>query len=263
MTNVEIRNNGHVQHLAKFGGPPSDPVLEIRGVTGGYGESIVVHDVSITVPSGKVFALLGPNGAGKTTTLRIVAGMLRPASGRVVFNGEDVTSRSPHERAARGLCLIPEGRGVFKSLTVRENLRLFAPANKDGAKDAVERAVTVFPALADRMGDYAGRLSGGQQQMLAVARAYITNPKLILLDEVSMGLAPLVIDEMFSVLSDLAKTGISMLIVEQYINRAMAMSDRVVLLNKGSVTYQGPPNELNEDVVLRGYLGVESDPEEP
>jgi branched-chain amino acid transport system ATP-binding protein len=169
-----------------------------------------------------------------------------------------VRSESPHRRSDRGLCLIPEGRGVFKSLSVRENLRLQIPRGEADPKDAIERALAVFPVLGSRMKLAAGHLSGGQQQMLSLARAYVTRPKVILLDEVSLGLAPLVVDEVFEALRILAKTGVAMLMVEQYITRAMEMADVVVLLNKGAVSYDGPPSGLDEQAVLLGYLGVKN-----
>jgi len=233
----------------------ADTVLQFDRVRAGYGTTTVLRDVSFRVGVGQVVALLGPNGAGKTTVLRTASGIVRPTSGVVRLDDIDLSKQAPHRRAARGLCLIPEGRGVFKSLTVRENLRLQAPAGTK-SDDAIDRALIVFPALAGRLSVAAGHLSGGQQQMLSLARAYVTNPRVILLDEVSMGLAPRVVDEMFHALRTLAATGTAMLIVEQYVTRAMAMADVVVLLNKGAVAYDGPPSQLDEQAVLRGYLGV-------
>jgi branched-chain amino acid transport system ATP-binding protein len=156
-----------------------------------------------------------------------------------------------------GLCLIPEGRGIFRSLTVAENLRLFVPSDTGNASEALDRALTIFPALRSRLNQVAGRLSGGQQQMLSVARAYVGSTKIIMLDEVSSGLAPLVVDEIYRVLDALAKTGVAMLLVEQYVSRALHMCDSVVLLRKGSVAYSGPPTDLDEQFFLRDYLGVD------
>jgi branched-chain amino acid transport system ATP-binding protein len=156
-----------------------------------------------------------------------------------------------------GLCLIPEGRGIFRSLTVAENLRLFVPSSSGNPREALDRALAVFPALQSRLNQVAGRLSGGQQQMLSVARAYVGNAKIIMLDEVSLGLAPLVVEEIYRALDALAKTGVAMLLVEQYVSRALHMCDSVVLLRKGGVAYSGPPTDLDEQSLLRDYLGVD------
>ena len=237
--------------------PPVPIVLQFDRVRAGYGATAVLREVSFQVRAGQVVALLGPNGAGKTTVLRTASGIVGPTAGSVRLDDIELGKQAPHRRAARGLCLIPEGRGVFKSLTVRENLRLHVPAGRSKSEDVIDRALTVFPALAGRMSVPAGHLSGGQQQMLALARAYVTDPRVILLDEVSMGLAPRVVDEMFHALRTLAATGTAMLIVAQYVTRAMAMADSVVLLNKGTITYDGPPSQLDEQAVLQGYLGVD------
>jgi branched-chain amino acid transport system ATP-binding protein len=231
------------------------PVLELSGVTAGYGTTTVLRDVSFAVSPGEVVALLGPNGAGKTTTLRVCSGLIRPDQGAVRLAGRDVTTEPAFARTHTGLCLIPEGRGIFRSLTVEQNLRLQAPPGRRMAANAVARALEFFPQLAGRLKTAAGHLSGGQQQMLALARAYVTSPKVILLDEVSMGLAPRIVDEMFEALDALARTGVAMLLVEQYVNRAMEMSNRVVLLHKGCVTFDGPTTDLKEADVIAGYLG--------
>jgi branched-chain amino acid transport system ATP-binding protein len=231
------------------------PALRLSDVTAGYGEHIVLRGVSLSVASGRVVALLGPNGAGKTTVLRTASGIIRAASGRIELGGIDVGNQAANRRARDGVCLIPEGRGIFRSLTVRENLRLHSAPGQPKPAGALELVLTVFPALAGRLKESAGRLSGGQQQMLALARAYVTEPKIILLDEVSMGLAPRVVDEVFQALHDLARTGVAMLLVEQYVTRALEMADQVVLLDKGTVSYDGPPSGLDEEAVLRGYLG--------
>ncbi len=181
--------------------------LELRDVTAGYGSTTVLKDVSVQVPSGSVVALLGPNGAGKTTALRAASGLLPARSGGVFINGSDVTRARPARRARAGLCLIPEGRGVFPELSVAENLRLLLPPW--GARAAVDGVLDVFPALRDRLGQRAGTMSGGQQQMLALARAWMSTPRVVLLDEVSMGLAPLVVEEIFQALEALRVTGTS------------------------------------------------------
>jgi branched-chain amino acid transport system ATP-binding protein len=231
------------------------PALAIRGITAGYGHTTVLRDVSLDVPQGKVAAVLGPNGAGKTTLLRAAAGLLRPSNGTVLVAGKEVTRLSPHRRARAGVCLIPEGRGIFPGLSVRENLLLQIP--KWDKSSRMDDALELFPVLGKRLGDHAGRLSGGQQQMLALARCVLANPSVVLLDEVSMGLAPIVVDQIFGSLQQLATRGVALLLVEQYVNRALAMADVAHLLNRGKLIYSGPPSGLDEEAVLHGYLGTQ------
>jgi branched-chain amino acid transport system ATP-binding protein len=228
-------------------------MLEIKNLTGGYGDTTVLRDVSISVPDSSVVALLGPNGAGKTTTLRMASGLARPKEGSIEFGGDDITRLSPYQRAQRGLCLIPEGRGIFPSLTVRENLTLYVP--KGGQRQAYERAVDTFPVLGDRRSQIAGTLSGGEQQMLALVRAYVANPKLVLVDEASLGLAPLVVNAIFEFIERIAGEGVSLLIVEQYISRALALASEVYLLNQGQIVYSGPAADLDEERVFALYAG--------
>jgi branched-chain amino acid transport system ATP-binding protein len=209
--------------------------------------------VTLAVPPSSIVALLGPNGAGKTTLLRVASGLLRPASGEVSVQGVDLTSASATKRTRAGICHIPEGRGIWRSLSVRENLRLQVPPWADWGVDA---ALEIFPILRDRLEQTAGTLSGGQQQMLALSRAYLAHPSVVLLDEVSMGLAPKVIEEIFEALGQLAKSGAALLLVEQYVTRALEMADRVVMVDRGSVAFDGVPGDLDEEAVLRGYLGI-------
>ena len=244
--------------------PPAEPVLRVSNITAGYGRSTVLRDVSLDVPPGRIVALLGPNGAGKTTLLRTVAGLLRPAAGAVRLDGAEVTKSAPHQRAKAGLCLIPEGRGIFRNLTVRENLRMQVPSGgKGAAKDGLERVLSTFPVLRDRLGQTAGTMSGGQQQLLALARCYLTCPRVILLDEVSMGLAPKVVDEIFAAIATLASSGTALVLVEQYVNRAHELAGDAVLLDRGTVAYAGPTRDLDEAAVLRGYLGVDVESVQP
>jgi branched-chain amino acid transport system ATP-binding protein len=229
--------------------------LELRGVTAGYGRTTIIRDVSFRVARGTVTALLGPNGAGKTTTLRTLAGLIKPSSGTILLDGIDVTRKAPHRRAEAGLCLIPEGRGIFRNLTVRENLRMQVPPWRRGA--AVDAAVEAFPVLGERLDQVAGSLSGGQQQMLALGRAYLSAPSVVLLDEVSMGLAPRVVDEIFDSLKRLAAAGVALLLVEQYVSRALELADRVVLLDRGHVAYTGDTATMDEAELMKTYLGVD------
>lgn len=227
-------------------------MLEVRQVTAGYSGTVVLHGVSLVVPPSSVVALLGPNGAGKTTLLRVVSGSIRPDAGAVLLDGADLTSLAPHRRVSRGLCHIPEGRGVFPNLSVEENLVLHSSAGTEA--ESLERAVTAFPRLGERRRQLAGTLSGGEQQMLALARAYVQRPSVVLLDEVSMGLAPRIVDEIFEFLSRLAADGASLLLVEQYVTRAMAVADLVYLLNGGRVAFVGEPGELQGDELFRHYV---------
>jgi branched-chain amino acid transport system ATP-binding protein len=235
-------------------------VLTVRRLSAGYGDAPVVHDVDLVVPPGHVAALLGPNGAGKTTVLRAVAGSLCPSGGRVEVDGDDLTGAAPHRLAAAGVCLVPEGRAVFRSLTVRQNLLLqVAGTGQVDAAVALERAVDAFPRLAERLDQPAGTLSGGEQQMLALARSHTTAPRYVLLDEVSMGLAPVVVDELFAFLGRLARSGAGLLIVEQYVDRALELADVVYLLDRGRVAFAGEPSELEGSDLFARYLGVDDE----
>ena len=229
-------------------------MFTLDGIVAGYAETTVLRGVSLAVPEGSVVALLGANGAGKTTLLRVASGLLRPTAGRLTLDGVDVTGHRPHQLAAAGVCHVPEGRGVFPSLTVRENLALQAGS---GGRDGVARAVDAFPRLGERMSQTAGTLSGGEQQMLALARAYVANPRLMLLDEVSMGLAPKIVDEIFVFLDRLAHEGSSLLLVEQYVTRALGLADYVYLMNRGTIAYCAEPSELADEDVFARYLGSE------
>ena len=228
--------------------------LELRNVTAAYGDTVVLRDVSLVVPSGKVVALLGPNGAGKTTLLSVVSGLLRARRGAVLVDDEDCTGAGPEERVGRGVCHITEGRSVFPGLTVADNLRMFAP--RGGADNAVERAVSAFPRLGERLGQLAGTMSGGEQQMLALSRAYAQQAPLIMLDEVSTGLAPIIVDEIFEFLGRLAAEGHSLLIVEQYVAKALALADIVYVLARGRMVFAGQLAEAQDTDILAHYLGA-------
>ncbi len=236
--------------LAPTSGPPA---LELRDVASGYGSTTILRDVSITVPAGEATALLGPNGAGKTTLLRTVSGLLPASKGSITLFADDVTRVSPHRRAERGLCHIPEGRGIFRSLSVRENLVM--QSKRGDERDAVERAVDAFPILGERLNQAAGTLSGGQQQMLAIAAAYTRQPRLILVDEASLGLAPVVVDEIFRFLADVTARGTALLLVDQFVSRALALATTAYILRKGHVAYSGTATGLLDGDVFRQYVG--------
>lgn len=231
-------------------------VLDLTGVVAGYGGTTVLRDVDLSVRAGEVVALLGANGAGKTTLLRVAAGFLAPTAGSVQLNG-GAAPRSTHARARAGLCLIPEGRGVFRDLTVRENLRLQVPPWV-GHGD-VGAALEAFPVLASRMEQPAGTLSGGEQQMLALSRCFLSDPRIVLLDEVSMGLAPKVVEEIFEALARLTASGVALLIVEQFVAKALSLADRIYLLDRGRVSFSGTPSETDADALMAGYLGKQGD----
>jgi branched-chain amino acid transport system ATP-binding protein len=228
-------------------------MFELRNITAGYGGTTVLRDVSIKVPPGSVVALLGPNGAGKTTLLRVASGLLRPSHGQITFDSQDVTGKTPHALCAKGICHVPEGRGIFPNLSVRDNLVLLSKRGTE--RDATERAVSAFPRLGQRLSQLAGPMSGGEQQMLALARTYMQSPRVVLLDEVSMGLAPTIVDEIFVFLDKLAREGSSLLLVEQYVTRALAAADFVFLMNRGRVAFAGEAGEVDVDALAEEYVG--------
>ena len=226
--------------------------LELKGITAGYGQTVVLRDVDLVVPAGRVAVLVGSNGAGKTTLLRVASGLLRPRAGTVAIDGEPVPA-SAHRLQRLGLCHVPEGRGVFPMLTVRENLALYA---RSGGDDPVAVAADAFPILGRRADQLAGTLSGGEQQMLALARAYVTEPRFVLLDEVSMGLAPQLVEQIFEFLARLAGRGCALLLVEQYVHQALAMADIAYVLRRGRLAFAGEPGELDTDRLAAEYLGA-------
>ena len=231
------------------------PALELTDIGAGYQNTTVLRDVSLTVPSGSVVALIGPNGAGKSTLLKVVSGLLKPSSGSVRLFGEDVVKLPPNRRARKGLCHIPEGRGIYKRLTVRDNLVMQAePGDEDGA---IARAAEAFPILGTRVNQLAGTLSGGEQQMLSMARTYTRNQRLILVDEASLGLAPIVVDEIFAFLDRMVKEhGVSLLIVDQFVHRALDMAQTAYVMNRGEITVSGPADELKGMDVFAEYMGT-------
>jgi branched-chain amino acid transport system ATP-binding protein len=232
----------------------NEPILELRGVDAAYGRIQVLRGVDLQVPKGSVVALLGPNGAGKSTTLKVASGQLVPTAGCVHVGGVHVNGAAPDELARRGMCIIPEGRGVFPNLTVRENLQLTAYAGQHSEREIEEIAFDRFPRLGERRAQLAGHLSGGEQQMLAMSRALASDPALLLLDELSMGLAPLIVEELYEVVGQLAREGLSVLVVEQFARTALAVADYGVVMVNGRVTAVGEPADL-EDQLSAAYLG--------
>jgi branched-chain amino acid transport system ATP-binding protein len=229
------------------------PALSVHDLRAGYGPVTVLRGVDMSVGPGEVVALLGANGAGKTTLLRATSGAMRAAGGSIRIGGVDVTRARASERSRRGLCLIPEGRGIFRNLSVEENLRLSSPPWIKPRR--LGPAYEMFPVLAQRRKQAAGLLSGGQQQMLALSRAFLSDASVVLVDEVSVGLAPVMVDAIFKALRALAAQGKSLLLVEQYVQRALAMADTVYLMKKGELTLAGRPADLDQSELMAEYLG--------
>jgi len=238
-------------------------LLELEGLTTGYGRVEVVHDLSVEVPAGTVVALLGANGAGKTTTLRAISGTLAVWQGSVRLDGRRIDGASPYTIARRGVCLVPEGRGVFPALSVEENLGISARAargtdgdTRQSRQERIERVLATFPQLEARRLQRAGTLSGGEQQMLSLSRAYLANPRLLMVDEISMGLAPIVVEQLFESLAALKEAGTTILLVEQYLVYALRVADICYVMAKGRVAFVGEPAELAGRRTVAGYLGA-------
>jgi branched-chain amino acid transport system ATP-binding protein len=232
-------------------------LLDVRGLTTAYGSIEALHGVSFRVEEGEIVALLGANGAGKTTALRTISGLLHPRSGEVRFADERIDTRPAHEIVRLGLTQVPEGRWIFTLMTVDENLRLGAYAEARVPREALDRVFALFPRLAERRGQLAGTLSGGEQQMLAMARALMTRPRLLLLDEPSMGLAPLLVHAIFQTIAAINRDGTTVLLVEQNANAALRLAHRAYVLENGRIALEGPGADLaNNDAVRRTYLGV-------
>jgi len=229
-------------------------LLELRHVRAGYGTIDVLHGVSLVVEPGQVYALLGPNGAGKTTTMGVCSGQIIPSAGQLILHGREVTGISSDALARAGVCLVPEGRGIFPNLTVTENLRMATYAGTSLAA-VLDRAFTQFPQLAARRRQVAGTLSGGEQQMLSMSRALATDPALLLLDELSMGLAPIIVEELYGRVAELARGGLSILIVEQFAKAVLGVSTIASIMLHGRITRTGPPHEVAEELAA-AYLGA-------
>jgi branched-chain amino acid transport system ATP-binding protein len=229
------------------------PILELRAVHAAYERIEVVRGVDLTVNEGEVVALLGPNGAGKSTTLKVASGLLPASGGEVLLAGRRVNGARPEDLARAGVCLIPEGRGIFPNLTVRENLRVATHTGRSLA-DVEAAAFERFPRLADRRNQVAGTMSGGEQQMLSLARGLASNPALLMLDELSMGLAPLVVESLYEKVVEIAREGVSILVVEQFARVVLGVADRAAIMVHGTIKASGLPEELAGELQL-AYLG--------
>lgn len=231
-------------------------ILEIRDLIVSYGGIEAVKNISLDVPEGEIVTLIGANGAGKSTTLKTIAGIVKPKSASIKFQGEEISGKSPDKIVERGITLVPEGRRVFANLTVKENLRIGAYLRKDKLSDDFEYVYSLFPRLKERGWQLAGTLSGGEQQMLAVARALMSRPKLIMMDEPSLGLAPLVVKDIFSIIKTINQQGITVLLIEQNANMALRAANTAYVLETGTITMTGVGSELLADERIKeAYLG--------
>jgi branched-chain amino acid transport system ATP-binding protein len=232
-------------------------MLDLRGVTAGYGAFTALWDVSLRVDQGEAVAVVGPNGAGKTTLLRVISGVIAPRTGELVFEGASLARRPAHEVVAHGIAHVPEGRRLFPQLTVAENLKMGAFLARARFRENLEKCYTLFPVLAERHKQRAGSLSGGEQQMLAIGRALMSQPKLILFDEPSMGLAPVMVLRLFDLIRRVREEGYTILVVEQNVRQVLKLVDRAYLLEVGRIRMEGRAAELAEqDFVRKAYVGL-------
>jgi branched-chain amino acid transport system ATP-binding protein len=234
-------------------------LLELKNVSVHYGRIQAIKDMSFTVDEGEIVSLIGANGAGKTTTMKTISGLLNPSSGSITFQGQDITKMKAHIRVIQGISQAPEGRGIFPGMTVMENLDMGAFGRKDrsGMGADIERVFDLFPRLKERQKQYGGTMSGGEQQMLAIGRALMSNPKVLLLDEPSMGLAPQFIRQIFKIVTEINQQGTTVLLVEQNANQALARAHRAFVLETGQITHSGTGKELLANPAIKeAYLGV-------
>lgn len=230
--------------------------FEVEGLSVNYGGIEAVRDISFSVEEGEIVTLIGANGAGKSTTLRTIAGLVKPKCGKILFDGSDVTGKDPAYIVGKGITLVPEGRKIFPDLTVLENLRIGAYLRKDNIEDDIEWVYSLFPRLRERSWQYGGTLSGGEQQMLAVGRALMSKPRIMMMDEPSLGLAPLVVKDIFSIIKEVNRNGVTILLVEQNANMALQIADKAYVMETGVITLSGSGVELmNNEGVRKAYLG--------
>lgn len=233
-------------------------MLRVEDINVYYGAIHAIKGISLDVPDGEIVALIGSNGAGKSTTLRTISGLMKPKTGRILYDGDDITGMPAHKIVGMGLCQVPEGRHVFANMTVMENLELgaYLRNDKEGIAKDMEAVFEKFPRLLERKDQISGTLSGGEQQMLAMARALMSRPKLLLLDEPSMGLAPLLVKEIFNIIKEINASGTTVLLVEQNANMALSIADKAYVLETGRITLSGTAQELaSSEAVRKAYLG--------
>lgn len=232
-------------------------MLKLENIVAGYGYITALKDISLEVPQGSIVSLIGANGAGKTTTMKTIMGLVKPTSGRVIFEGQDITSRQTHQVVQNGISLVPEGRQILQDMSVYENLEMGAYTRKDKEIEAdIKKVFKRFPILDERSYQLGGTLSGGQQQMLAIGRALMARPKLLLLDEPSMGLAPLVVNEIFETIKEISADGTTVLLVEQNVRQALKIADYAYVLETGKMVLSGSADEVRHNPrVMEAYLG--------
>jgi branched-chain amino acid transport system ATP-binding protein len=246
-------------NAAAAAAPLAEPLLTVENLEAGYGEVQVLWGVSLRARRGALTAIVGANGAGKTTTLRAIAGSISPWRGKVTFEGEDVTHLPSHAKAARGFALVPEGRQLFSSMSVAENLEMGAFSKRAASKygDRLDKVFTLFPRLAERQRQQAGTLSGGEQQMVAIARGLMSDPDILIIDELSLGLAPVVVYQLLATLKQLKDAGLTILLVEQNVHLALALSDYAYVVAEGRIVMEGLPKELvAKPEIRKAYLGL-------
>lgn len=235
----------------------SEPILSIQNLKVNYGGIEAVKGISFDVPQGEIVTLIGANGAGKSSTLRAISGLVKPKGGKILFQGEDITGKNPTEVVSRGITLVPEGRRIFADLTVKENLMVGAYLRKDDIREDMEWVFNLFPRLREREWQAGGTLSGGEQQMLAVGRALMSRPKVMMMDEPSLGLAPIVVREIFRIIEEVNKKGVTILLIEQNANMALSVSNRAYVLETGRISMSGDAHELADDSrVKKAYLAM-------
>ncbi len=233
-----------------------EQLLQIENLKVRYGGIEAVRGISFDVKAGETVTLIGANGAGKSSTLRAISGLVKPADGRIIFNGEDITGKDPTNIVAGGLMMVPEGRRIFPNLTVLENLKVGAYLRKDDLEKDIEMVYNYFPRLRERSWQEGGTLSGGEQQMLAVGRALMGRPRLLMMDEPSLGLAPIVVQEIFKIIKQISEAGTTVLLIEQNANMALHVADRAYVIENGKITMEGSGEELlNDEKVRAAYLG--------
>lgn len=251
---MRIKTDNPDDHVGEVEEGLGEPLaLELRNVTVGYGSTLILRQLSLSVSSGQTLALIGPNGAGKTTLLRAIAGLLPVQQGSMQMSGRDCTRVPAYRRSLDGLCYVPEGRGIFPSLSVQENIAM--QARKWSKKEAIELATSAFSILGKRLKQVAGTLSGGEQRMLALAAAYVRGTSLVLIDEASLGLAPRVVDEVFDFIDVLARSGSSLVLVDQFVTRTLAVAQTAIVLRQGGVVYNGQASTLRETDVFEHFVG--------